>query len=88
MTDLPRQCIGVSVSASQIQLVLFDDGIGCQNTIPRDTCLHGCRQVIGQDPRALDDWHAAQDFRIRDNHVISLCVRIFTGSQAHLPRPE
>jgi hypothetical protein len=70
MTALPRQRIGVSVSDCQIQMVLCDGGIGCQYTIPRDTCLHGCRQVIGQDPRAFDDRHAAQDFGVRDNRVI------------------
>ncbi|EIM28031.1 hypothetical protein MicloDRAFT_00046080 [Microvirga lotononidis] len=88
MTDLLRQWISVNVSDSQIHMVLFDGGIGCQNTIPRDTCLHGRRQVIGQDPCAFDGRHAAQDFGIRDNRVVSACVRILTGSQAHLPQRE
>jgi hypothetical protein len=87
MTGLPRQWISVSISDSQIELVLCDGGIGCQYSIPRDTCLHGCRQVIGQDPCAFDR-HAAQDFGIRDNRVVSLSVRILTGNHSHLPQPE
>jgi hypothetical protein len=72
MTGPPWQRIGLCVSDSQIQVVFLDGGIDRQNSIPRDACLNGRSQVTDQDPCAPDDWHAAQDFRIRDDRVVSL----------------
>ena len=69
MTGLPRQGIGLCVRDSQIQMVLFDDGIGCQNTIPRDACFQGRSQVIDRNPCAFYDWHATQDLGISRDKV-------------------
>ena len=39
MTNLPRQWIGDCVSDSQVQIVLLDGGVRCQNAIPRDAAI-------------------------------------------------